>query len=223
MIEPEIAFCELNQLMELIEEFVKYLIRFVLKNCKDEMSFLNKLSENKLEAKLMQVIEQPYAKISYKQAIGLLKTALHQNKGHFENKNIYFGMDLNAEHEKYLCDYVYKAPLFIYDFPAESKPFYMKLNNDGTTVAACDLLLPQIGEIVGGSERESDYHKLYKKSCKNNIKINELQWYLDLRKYGYFKSAGFGLGFERLLMYVGDLENIKDAIPFPRSYGELSF
>ncbi len=223
MIEPEVAFCNLEQLMFLIEEFIKYLIRFILKNCKDEMSFLNKLSNNTLSEKLLSVLQEPFEKITYKKAIAILKTDIANNKVKFENNSIFFGMDLNSEHEKYLCEKVFNKPLFIYDYPAEIKAFYMKLNGDGTTVAACDLLVPGIGEIVGGSERENDFNKLLKKCDKLRMNTKDIQWYLDLRKYGYYKSAGFGLGFERFLMYITDSENVKDVIPFPRSYGSLDF
>lgn len=223
MIEPEIAFCNLEQLMYLIEEFVKYLIRFILKNCKDEMTFLNKLSNNILSEKLLNAISHPFEKITYKKAIAILKTDVANKKVKFENDSIYFGMDLNSEHEKYLCEKVFNKPLFIYDYPAEIKAFYMKMNADGTTVGACDLLMPGIGEIVGGSERENDYTKLIRKCTKLNMKIDDIEWYLALRKYGYHKSAGFGLGFERFLMYVTECENVKDTIPFPRSYGSLDF
>lgn len=223
MIEPEIAFCNLERMMYFIEEFVKYLLRFVVKNCKDEMSFLNKVSENKLLDKLHNAIEQPFEKLTYKKAIQILKTDQSQNKVKFENSSIFFGMDLNSEHEKYICEQVFNKPVFIYDYPAEIKSFYMKLNNDGTTVAACDLLMPGIGEIVGGSEREDDYNKLLKKCNKLNMDTKEIEWYLNLRKYGYFKSSGFGLGFERFLMYITDAENVKDVIPFPRAYGNLDF
>ncbi|BAC44194.1 asparagine--tRNA ligase [Malacoplasma penetrans] len=223
MVEPEIAFCNLEQLMYLIEEFVKYLIRFILKNCKDEMTFLNKLSNNTLSEKLLNAISHPFEKITYKKAIAILKSDVANKKVKFENESIYFGMDLNSEHEKYLCEKVFNKPLFIYDYPAEIKAFYMKMNADGTTVGACDLLMPGIGEIVGGSERESDYTKLVKKCTKANMKVEDIEWYLALRKYGYHKSAGFGLGFERFLMYVTECENVKDTIPFPRSYGSLDF
>lgn len=223
MVEPEIAFCSLQQMMFLIEEFIKYLIRFVMKNCKDEMSFLNKISKNELSEKLLSVIENQFEKIEYKEAIKLLKEHQAQNKVNFENKNIFFGMDLNSEHEKYICEKIYKKPVFVYNFPAEIKSFYMKLNNDGTTVASCDLLMPGVGEIVGGSQREDDYNKLYKKCLKLNMNVEDLNWYLNLRKCGYFKSSGFGLGFERFLMYITNTENIRDVIPFPVSYGNLNF
>lgn len=223
MVEPEIAFCNLEKLMYLIEEFIKYLLRFVMKNCKDEMSFLNKLSNNALYEKINNAIEQPFEKISYKEAIKILNKAKGENKVKFENENIFFGMDLNSEHEKYICEQVYNKPVFIYDYPAEVKAFYMKLNGDGTTVAACDLLMPGIGEIVGGSQREDDYTKLIKKCTRLNMSTKDIEWYLNLRKFGYYSSAGFGLGFERFLMYITNTENIKDVIPFPRSYFNLDF
>ncbi|MCF0217909.1 MAG: asparagine--tRNA ligase [Malacoplasma sp.] len=223
MIEPEIAFCNLEQLMYFSEEFIKYLIRFLLKNCKDEMSFMNKLSNNALSEKLLNAIKEPFEKITYKKAVSILKNDVATNKVQFENNSIFFGMDLNSEHEKYLCEKVFNKPLFIYDYPADIKAFYMKLNNDGTTVAAFDLLMPGIGEIIGGSERESDYQKLLKRCNKLNMDPSSLSWYLDLRKFGYYKSAGFGLGFERFLMYITDVENVKDTIPFPCSYGSIEF
>ncbi len=223
MVEPEIAFCNLEKLMFLIEEFVKYLLRFVMKNCKDEMSFLNKLSNDTLSNKIINAIEEPFERISYKKAISILRRDQGENKVTFENKDIFFGMDLNSEHEKYLCETVFNKPVFIYDYPAEIKSFYMKLNNDGTTVAACDLLMPGIGEIVGGSQREDDFNKLMKKCNKLNMSTKDIEWYINLRKYGYYNSAGFGLGFERFLMYITNAENVKDVIPFPRSYGSLDF
>ncbi|MDE7087969.1 MAG: asparagine--tRNA ligase, partial [Malacoplasma sp.] len=189
----------------------------------DEMSFLNKLSNNTLSEKLLSVLQEPFEKITYKKAIAILKTDIANNKVKFENNSIFFGMDLNSEHEKYLCEKVFNKPLFIYDYPADIKAFYMKMNGDGTTVAACDLLVPGIGEIVGGSERENDFNKLLKKCDKLRMNTKDIQWYLDLRKYGYYKSAGFGLGFERFLMYITDSENVKDVIPFPRAYGSLDF
>lgn len=223
MIEPEIAFCDLDKLMYLIEEFVKYLIRFILKNCKDEMSFLNKISNNELGEKLLGVIESDFEKIEYKDAIKILQKANQTGKANFDDSDIYFGKDLATEHERFLCETIFNKPLFVYNYPKEVKAFYMKLNGDGTTVAACDLLMPGIGEIVGGSQREDDYKKLFKRCQSLKINIDEISWYLDLRKYGYYKSAGFGLGFERFIMYVTGMTNIKDTIPFPRSYSQIIF
>lgn len=223
MIEPEIAFCGLNQLTLLIEAFIKYLIRFVLKNCKDEMIFLNKLSGEQLIPKLENVINNDFVKVTYKDAIAILKKSISENKTNFEDNEIYFGKDLASEHERFLCEKVFNKPVILTDFPKDIKAFYMKLNNDGTTVAACDLLVPGVGEIIGGSQREDDYKKILNRCLKMGIKPEEISWYLDLRKYGYYKSAGFGLGFERLIMYITDTSNIKDVIPFPRSYGPINF
>lgn len=222
MIEPEIAFCDLTQLMFLIEMFVKYLIRFVLKNCKEEIAFLNKSVDTTLTQRLTNVVESDFEKIEYKEAIRLLKQEVA--KGHrFEDNDLFFGKDLASEHERFLTEKIFKKPVFIYNFPQEIKAFYMKQNGDGTTVAACDLLVPGIGEIVGGSQREDDYKKIVKKCNSLNIPTHDIDWYLNLRRFGYYKSSGFGLGFERLLMYLTGVNNIKDVIPFPRAYGPISF
>lgn len=222
MIEPEIAFCDINQLMFLIETFIKYLIRFVLKNCKEEIAFLNKSVDSHLAQRLLAVVDSEFVKLEYKEAIKILKNEI--SKGYrFEDNDIFFGKDLASEHEKYLCEVVYNKPVFLYNFPQEIKAFYMKQNQDGTTVAACDLLVPGIGEIVGGSQREDDYRKIVKRCQTLGIKTDEIDWYLNLRRFGYFKSSGFGLGFERFLMYITGVSNIKDVIPFPRSYGTINF
>ncbi|MEG2198242.1 MAG: asparagine--tRNA ligase [Malacoplasma sp.] len=222
MVEPEIAFCNLHQLMHLIEAFIKYLIRFCLKKCKEEISFLNKAVDDKLFDRLNSTVEMEFEKIEYKEAIKILKHSISTGKN-FEDNNIFFGKDLASEHERFLCEDIYKKPIFIYNFPKDIKPFYMKNNNDGTTVAACDLLFPGIGEIIGGSEREDDYKKIYKKCLSSNMKMDEIEWYLNLRKYGYYKSSGFGLGFERLIMFLTGITNIKDVTLFPRSYGSINF
>lgn len=222
MVEPEIAFCDLNQLMFLIETFIKYLIRFVLKNCKEEIAFLNKSIDDKLAQKLLDVVDAEFVKLEYKEAIKILKNEI--SKGHkFEDNDIFFGKDLASEHEKFLCEVIFNKPVFLYNFPQEIKAFYMKQNQDGTTVAACDLLVPGIGEIVGGSQREDDYKKIVKRCNSMNINTDDIEWYLSLRKYGYYKSSGFGLGFERFLMYITGMSNIKDVIPFPRAYGTINF
>lgn len=222
MVEPEIAFCDINQLMFLIEMFIKYLIRFVLKNCKEEIAFLNKSVDSNLAKRLLDVVDCEFEKVEYKEAIKILKNEI--SKGHkFEDNDIFFGKDLASEHEKYLCEVIYKRPIFLYNFPQEIKAFYMKQNLDGTTVAACDLLVPGIGEIVGGSQREDDYKKIVKRCNALNIKTDDIDWYLNLRRFGYFKSSGFGLGFERFLMYITGVNNIKDTIPFPRAYGQINF
>lgn len=223
MIEPEIAFCGIEQLMYFIEIFIKHLIKFVLKHCSDEVKFLDKLSGEELIKKLENVANNDFERVEYKDAIAILKRHISENKTNFEDNEMFFGKDLGSEHERYLCEKVYNKPVFLYNFPREIKAFYMKQNNDGTTVASCDLLVPGIGEIVGGSQREDDYKKIITRCDKLGIKKDDIKWYLDLRKYGYYKSAGFGLGFERFIMYVTDMTNIKDTIPFPRSYGSLNF
>jgi len=187
-----------------------------------------------LKERIDTMLNKEFAKVDYAKGIELLKEAIE--KGHkFEDNDIYFGKDLGSEHERYLCEVVYKCPMFLQNYPREIKSFYMKLNDDsktykgdllkdvsGQTVAANDLLVPGVGEIVGGSQREDDYDELLKESKKRGMDITSIQWYLDLRKYGYHSSAGFGLGFERMLMYILDI-NIRDAIPFPRTPGTLKF
>lgn len=224
MVEPEVAFCDLEKLMVLIETFVKFVIKTIQKRCGEEISFFKKLQGNEnIDERLNEVVEKDFARIEYKEVINILKDAVHNKNIQFEESNIYFGMDLKTEHERYICENYINGPVFVYNYPEEIKSFYMKLNDDGRTVAACDLLVPGIGELVGGSQREDDYKKIYDRSVKSGIDTSSLDWYLDLRKYGYNKSAGFGLGFERLVMYICGLDNIKDTIPFPRSHGTLKF
>ena len=172
--------------------------------------------------RLTKLVEKKFIRVSYEEGIDILKRAVAD--GHnFEDKNIYFGKDLASEHERYICEKIYNAPVFLYNYPKDIKAFYMKLNKDNRTVAAVDLLVPGIGEIVGGSQREDDMEKLQEQVKVKNIDPKSIQWYLDLRKYGYASSAGFGLGFERLIMYILGLDNIRDAIPFPRYEGKLKF
>jgi asparaginyl-tRNA synthetase len=221
MIEPEIAFIDLKQLMLVIETFIKTIVKDITKNCDEEIVFFEK-NKPTIKQRLDALIKQEFKKLEYSKAIDILKTAV--DKGHkFDDTNIFFGMDLASEHERYICENVYKSPTFLYNYPKKIKAFYMKVNDDNETVAACDLLVPGVGEIVGGSQREDDYDKLLKRSQELNMDITSIQWYLDLRKYGYHSSAGFGLGFERLIMYILDLDNIRDTIPFPRVEGSLKF
>lgn len=222
MVEPEINFMNLRQLMMLIEQMFKNVVGKVLVKCKDEIEYLNKKYNNNTMATLTSLLTKKFIRLDYAKAVDILKEAIAQ--GHkFEDSNIFFGKDFAAEHERYLCEQYYKAPVFLMNFPKEIKAFYMKGNSDGKTVAACDLLVPGVGEIVGGSQREDDYNKIVKRCQEMNIDTKGLQWYLDLRKYGYFRSAGFGLGFERFLMYIAGVDNVKDVIPFPRYEGELRF
>ncbi len=220
MIEPEIAFIDLTQLMAIIEAFIKSIINYVCINCKDEINFFIK-QKPFLSERIDTLLKKNFIRLEYKEAIEILKKAAQDKI--FEDNDIFFGKDIASEHERYLCEQVYKAPVFLYNFPKEIKAFYMKVNSDNKTVAATDLLVPGVGEIVGGSQREDDYNKLLNRTKELNMDISSIQWYLDLRKYGYSLGAGFGLGFERLIMYILGLDNIRDTIPFPRYNGKLNF
>lgn len=222
MIEPEMAFADLEDDMLLIEDMIKYCIDYVLENCPEEMNFFNTMIDKGLIERLQKVSQSTFQKMTYTQAVEELKKAVE--KGHqFENNEIYWGMDFNSEHEKYLCEQVVDGPLFLIDFPKEMKSFYMKQNPDGKTVAACDLLVPHIGELVGGSQREENYDILKKRMEELHMNIESMQWYLDLRRFGGAKSAGFGLGFERMIMYLTGMQNIRDVIPFPRTVKNCLF
>ncbi len=219
MIEPEMAFADLEYDMDVIEDMVKYCIDYVIENCPEEMKFFNERIDTTLMERLNHVRTSEFRRMPYTEAIELLKNADVE----FENKNIYWGMDLNTEHERYLCEKVAKGPLFLIDYPKEIKAFYMRNNDDGKTVAACDLLVPGVGELVGGSQREERLDVLEKRMDELGMKKEGLQWYLDLRRYGGCMHAGFGLGFERLVMYVTGMENIRDVIPFARTPRNLLF
>ena len=221
MIEPEIAFADLEDDMDLIERFLKYIIKYVLDNCKDEMQFFDNFIDKGVIEKLHKVINANFVRMEYTEAIELLKKAVES--GHkFENNNIYWGMDLNSEHERYVTESIVKGPVFLINYPKEIKAFYMKVNPDNKTVAACDLLVPKEGEIVGGSQREEDFTKLEAK-MKEIGNDKGLEWYLNLRKYGGCIHSGFGLGFDRLLMYITGIQNIRDVQPFPRTPGSLKY
>ena len=221
MIEPEIAFADLEDDMDLIERFLKYIIEYVLDNCKDEMQFFDNFIDKGVIEKLNKVINADFVRMEYTEAIELLKKAVES--GHkFENNNIYWGMDLNSEHERYVTESIVKGPVFLINYPKEIKAFYMKVNPDNKTVAACDLLVPKEGEIVGGSQREEDFTKLEAK-MKEIGNDKGLEWYLNLRKYGGCIHSGFGLGFDRLLMYITGIQNIRDVQPFPRTPGSLKY
>ena len=212
MIEPEICFADLNDDMDLAEDMLKYTFSYVLENCKEEMEFFNNFVDKGLLERLNNVIHSDFARISYTDAIKELEKANDK----FEFK-VSWGVDLQTEHERYLCEQVFKKPVFVTDYPIEIKAFYMKQNPDGKTVAAADLLAPGIGEIIGGSQREEDYDKLLARMKELNMDIDSYNWYLDLRKYGSCDHAGFGLGFERAIMYLTGMQNIRDVIPFPRT------
>ena len=218
MIEPEICFADLNDDMDLAEEMIKYIFSYVLENCPEEMEFFNKFIDNTLLDRLNNVIHSDFVRISYTDAI----KKLENHNDEFEYK-VSWGVDLQTEHERYLCEKIFKKPVFVTDYPAEIKAFYMKQNPDGKTVAAADLLAPGIGEIIGGSQREDDYEKLINKMKELNMDIDTYWWYLDLRKYGSVEHSGFGLGFERALMYLTGMQNIRDVIPFPRTPKNCDF
>ena len=218
MIEPEICFADLNDDMDLAEEMLKYTFSYVLEHCKEEMEFFNNFVDKGLLERLNNVIHSDFARISYTDAIKELEKANDK----FEFK-VSWGVDLQTEHERYLCEQVFQKPVFVTDYPMDIKAFYMKQNPDGKTVAAADLLAPGIGEIIGGSQREEDYDKLVARMKKLNMDIDSYNWYLDLRKYGSCDHAGFGLGFERAIMYLTGMQNIRDVIPFPRTPKNCEF
>ncbi len=218
MIEPEICFADLNDDMDLAEEMLKYTFSYVLENCKEEMEFFNNFVDKGLLERLNNVIHSDFARISYTDAI----KELEKVNDKFEFK-VSWGVDLQTEHERYLCEQVFKKPVFVTDYPMDIKAFYMKQNPDGKTVAAADLLAPGIGEIIGGSQREEDYNKLIARMKELNMDIDSYNWYLDLRKYGSCDHAGFGLGFERAIMYLTGMQNIRDVIPFPRTPKNCEF
>ncbi|MDR0941014.1 MAG: asparagine--tRNA ligase [Bacteroidales bacterium] len=228
MIEPEIAFGDIHDDMDLAEEFLKYLIQYALDNCREDLEFLQDrlLQEEKskpesersmpLIEKLQFVLANDFVRLTYTEAIEILQKSKPAQKGQFKYDVTGFGMDLQSEHERYLVEKHFKKPVILTGYPKEIKAFYMKQNPDGKTVAAMDVLFPQIGEIIGGSERESDYNKLKNRIDEMGIPMKDIWWYLDTRRFGTAPHAGFGLGFERLMLFVTGMTNIRDVIPFPR-------
>ena len=212
MIEPEIAFADLEDDMMLAESMLKYVINYVLENAPEEMAFFNNFVDKGLLDRLRNVVENDFTRVTYTEAIDILSK--HNDK--FDYK-VSWGCDLQTEHERYLTEQIYKRPVFVTDYPKEIKAFYMKLNDDGKTVAAVDCLVPGIGEIIGGSQREDDYDKLLARINELGLSEDDYKFYLDLRKYGSARHAGFGLGFERCVMYLTGMGNIRDVIPFPRT------
>ncbi len=218
MLEPEMAFVTLNDVMKNAESFVKYVTKAALNNCEDDMRFFDSFVEKGLIERLEKSVESSYAHLSYTEAIEVLK----QSNKKFEFPYSW-GADLQSEHERYLSEEYCKKPVFIYDYPKEIKAFYMRENEDKKTVAAVDLLVPKIGELVGGSQREERYDILEEKIIKNNLNTDDYKWYLDLRKYGTIPHGGYGVGFERLIQYITGIENIRDVIPFPRFPGNAQY
>ncbi len=218
MIEPEICFADLKDDMDLAEDMIKYIFSYVMENCPEEMEFFNSFVDKGLLERLQNVISSDFARISYTDAV----KELEKVNDKFEYK-VSWGVDLQTEHERYLCEQIFKKPVFVTDYPMNIKAFYMKQNPDGKTVAASDLLVPGIGEIIGGSQREEDFEKLTKRMQELNMKMEDYWWYLDLRKYGSVVHSGFGLGFERAMMYLTGMQNIRDVIPFPRTPNNCEF
>ena len=214
MIEPEIAFADLEDDMQLAEDMLKYVIKYVMDNAPEEMEFFNKFIDKGLIERLNHVLNSDFGRVTYTEAIELLEK--HNDK--FEYK-VSWGVDFQTEHERYLTEQIFKRPVFVTDYPKEIKAFYMKLNPDGKTVAAMDCLVPGIGEIIGGSQREDDYAKLKERIEELGMDESQYGFYMDLRKYGSTRHAGFGLGFERAVMYITGMENIRDVLPFPRTVG----
>ena len=218
MVEPEIAFADLEDDMELAEDMLKYVIKYVMDECPEEMAFFNQFVEKGLLDKLNHIVTSDFGKVTYTEAVELLK-----NCGKDFEYPVEWGMDLQTEHERYLTEEIFKKPVFVTDYPKDIKAFYMRLNDDGKTVAATDCLVPGIGEIIGGSQREERLDVLKARMAELGLKEEDYWWYLELRKYGETKHAGFGLGFERLIMYITGMSNIRDVIPFPRTTGQSDF
>ena len=218
MIEPEIAFADLNDDMDLARDMIKYVIAYVLDTCAADMAFFNDFYDKELINRLRSLVESDFAHITYTEAVALLET----HKDIFEYP-VFWGSDLQTEHERYLTEQIFKKPVFVTDYPKEIKAFYMRQNDDGKTVAAMDLLVPGVGEIIGGSQREERHDVLLKRIKELGLNEKDYWWYLDLRRFGGTKHAGFGLGFERLIMYMTGINNIRDVIPFPRTAGSAEF
>lgn len=218
MIEPEIAFADINDNMQLAEDMMKYIIKYVMENAKEEMEFFNSFVDTTLLERLQNVVDSDFGRITYTEAIELLK----KSGAEFQYP-VEWGIDLQTEHERYLSETIFKKPVFVTDYPKEIKAFYMRINDDNKTVAAMDLLAPGVGEIIGGSQREERLEVLEQKIIDNGMEPKDYWWYLELRKFGGTKHAGYGLGFERGLMYITGMTNIRDVIPFPRTVNSAEF
>lgn len=215
MIEPEVAFNDITDNMDLAEDFIKYCVHWALDNCQDDLEFLNKMVDKTLLERLRFVVDHDFVRLTYTEGINILEEAI--KNGHKFEFPVYWGVDLASEHERYLVEQHFKKPVILTDYPKEIKAFYMKMNDDGKTVRAMDVLFPQIGEIIGGSEREENYDKLMSRIKELGIPMKDMWWYLDTRKFGSCPHSGFGLGFERLILFVTGMQNIRDVIPFPRT------
>lgn len=221
MIEPEVAFIDLNDLMDLEEDFIKYCVQWALDNCADDLAFLNKMVDKTLLERLNSVVKESFVRLPYTEGIKILEQAVAA--GHKFEFPVEWGMDLASEHERYLVEQHFKRPVIMTDYPKDIKAFYMKINDDDRTVQGTDVLFPQIGEIIGGSVREESHDKLIAEINRRNIPMKDMWWYLDTRKYGTCPHGGFGLGFERLILFVTGMQNIRDVIPFPRTPKSAEF
>ncbi len=218
MIEPEVAFFDITDNMDLAEEFIKYCIRYALDNCPDDIAFLAEHYDPELVERLKFVVDNEFVRLTYTEGVKIL-----EESGHKFEFPVYWGADLQSEHERFLVEEHFKKPVILTDYPKEIKAFYMKLNEDGKTVRAMDVLFPKIGEIIGGSEREESYEKLESRINELGIPMKDMWWYLDTRRFGTVPHAGFGLGFERLVLFVTGMTNIRDVIPFPRTPNNAEF
>lgn len=218
MMEPEMCFCDLSELMDTEEEMVKYIINYIFENCPDELNFLNNMVDKNLIERLKNVVENEFVRLDYTKAIEILEKV----KDRFEF-SVYWGVDLQSEHEKYLTEEVFKKPVFLTNYPKDIKAFYMRLNDDNKTVAAVDLLVPGIGELCGGSQREERYDVLVNRMKELGLNLEDYKYYTDLRRYGSNVHSGFGLGFERMVMYLTGIANIRDVVLYPRTFGNLEY
>lgn len=218
MIEPEISFADLSDDMDLAEAMIKYIVNYLMEHAAEELQFFGNFVDKTLMDRLNSIVQNEFARCTYTEAIRLLSESGHD----FEYKP-YWGCDLQTEHERYLTEHIFGKPVFVIDYPKEIKAFYMKLNPDGKTVAAMDMLVPGVGELIGGSQREDHLDTLLARIHELGLKEEDYWWYLDLRRYGSNRHAGFGLGFERLIMYVTGMSNIRDVIPYPRTVKNLDF
>ena len=218
MIEPEIAFADLNDDMQLAQDMMKYVVRYVLDNCGQEIEFFNTFVDPSLKERLSKLVDSEFGHVTYTQAVEILEK--HNDKFDYP---VHWGSDLQTEHERYLTEKIFNGPVFVTDYPKEIKSFYMRLNDDGKTVAAMDMLVPGVGEMIGGSQREERLDYLEKRIEELGMNRKVYEWYIDLRRYGSAKHAGFGLGFERLVMYLTGVSNIRDVLPFPRTVNNASY
>jgi asparaginyl-tRNA synthetase len=221
MIEPEVAFNEIAENMQLAQDFIQYCIRWALDKCKDDLEFLCSMYDKELIERLNSVVGNDFIRLSYTEGVAILEDAIA--KGHKFEFPVGWGTDLQSEHERYLVEQHFKKPVILTDYPKEIKSFYMKQNDDGKTVRAMDVLFPKIGEIIGGSQREEDYTKLQNRAAEMGVPTKDIWWYLDTRRFGTAPHSGFGLGFERLLLFVTGMSNIRDVIPFPRTPNNSEF